>query len=80
MKTAKSMLIILLGAGILSFVFAFKAQKFSAHFVYTGKLRSGSCTTKVKGAAIMSGTPNVAASTISVSKNCPDVFTVAIND
>lgn len=80
MKKAKLMIAFITSVAFLSVIFAFKVQDFSSHFIYTGKLHSGSCTTKVKGAAIMSGTPNVAASTISVSKNCPDVFTVAIAD
>ena len=81
MKKAKLSFSILVITTILAIAFAFKIDdRFSSHFIYTGKLRSGSCTTKVKGAALMSGTPNVAASTISVTKGCPDVFTVAIDD
>jgi hypothetical protein len=80
MNKAKLMISFLAIGAILTITFAFKAQYFSSHFIYTGKLGSGSCTTKVKGAAIMSGSPNVAASTVSVTKGCPDVFTIAIDD
>lgn len=80
MKKAKLMFMILSIGAVLSIAFAFKVQNFSSHLIYTGKLHSGSCTTKLKGAAIMGGSPVVAGSTKAVTKGCPDVFTVAIDD
>jgi len=80
MKKAKLMITFLGIIALTAITFSFKVQRFSSHYIYTGKLHSGSCTTKVKGAAIMSGAPNIAASTVSVTKGCSDVFTVAIDD
>lgn len=80
MKKARIMVIALGFVALLATSFAFRVKMFSSHFIFTGKLHSGACTTKLKGAAIMSGSPVVAASTVSITKGCPDVFTVAIND
>ena len=80
MKKAKLMLSVLTIMNILSLIFAFKMKDFSSLIIYTGKLKSGSCITKVEGVAILKGIPNAAASTAPVTKNCPDVFTVAIGD
>jgi hypothetical protein len=80
MSKAKFALIFVMVIGIIGLLAAFKVSRFSSHFIYTGKLNTGVCTTKVKGAAIMNGTPNAAASTIQKTKDCPNAFTVTISD
>ena len=80
MKKAKLMLFAIVILAVVATAFAFKANKFSRHYIYTGTKGSRSCTTKVNGAAIMSGTPKVAASTVSTTIGCPDAFTVKISD
>lgn len=80
MKKAKLMLTAITIFAVIGTAFAFKANNFSSHYVYTGTKGSKSCTTKVTGTAIMSGTPNVAASTVSLTTGCPDAFTVKISD
>jgi hypothetical protein len=80
MRYSKQSYFILVIVAAIGIVMAFKAERFSKHFIYTGKLKSGVCTTKVKGSAIMGGTPNVAASTVALKSGCPDAFTVSVSD
>jgi hypothetical protein len=80
MKKAKVMLLSLVLFAVIGTLFASKANRFSNHYIYTGKMGSGKCTVKVNGGAIMGGTPNVAAALVSKTSSCPDVFTVSIRD
>lgn len=80
MKKAKLMLSALGVCAVLASAFAFSANKFSTHFIYTGALNSGKCETLANGRAISNGTPNAAASTVSLASGCPDVFTTIVAD
>ena len=80
MEKAKLMLSALLVIVIIGIFCAFKTNRFIAHFIYTGTLGSGCCLTKVNGAAISTGTPNVAASASPMCPRCPDRFTTAVAD
>lgn len=80
MKKARLMLSALGICAVLASAFAFKADKFSSHFIYVGTLNSGSCQTQVNGLAISNGTPGVAASTQSLASGCPNAFTTTITD
>jgi hypothetical protein len=80
MKKARLMLSALGIAAVLSSAFAFTANKFSSHFIYTGALNSGKCQTQLNGAAISNGTASVAASTTSLASGCPNAFTTEIAD
>lgn len=79
MRIAKSMFTVLLILTIFSAAFGFKARNFTTHVIYTGSLHSGWCPTKVVGATIIPGVPNVAASTTPVMP-CPDNLTIAVVD
>lgn len=84
MKKAKLMLSALAILAVVSTAFAFKANRFTTHLVYTGAYdgtnSTGSCTTTDFGTAISNGTPAVYASTVSTSSGCPYVYTVAVTD
>ena len=84
MKKAKVMLSALAILAVVSTAFAFKANRYTTHFIYTGALNGtltiGSCTTEADGRAISNGTPTVYASLSSNSTTCPAVFTTGIND
>jgi len=80
MKKAKLMLSALAICAVLASAFAFKANTFSTHFIYTGALNGGVCTTQAPGRAISNGTAAVAASTQSLASGCPNAFTTVIDD
>lgn len=81
MKKAKVLLSTLCMVAAIATSFAFKASKFSSHFVYTGALGSGVCQTLVNGRAILcSGTPQVAVSTQSLASGCPNAATTIVAD
>ena len=84
MKKAKVMLSALAVLAVVGTAFAFKANRYGNHFVYTGALNGtltiGSCTTERDGTAISNGTATVYASTVSNSTTCPAVFTEAVTD
>jgi hypothetical protein len=80
MKKARLMLSALAICAVLASAFAFTAEKFNVHFIYTGAKDGGACTIKTNGAAISNGTANIAASTTSLASGCPNVFTVEIAD
>lgn len=80
MKKAKVLLSTLCLVAAVATNFAFKASKFSTHFIYTGALNSGKCQTLTNGRAIISGTPQVAASCSSMSSGCPNQATTVIDD
>lgn len=79
MKVAKSMLMILFISSLCATAFGFKAKNFTTHVIYTGPLHSGWCPTKIVGATITPGMPNVAASTTPLMP-CPDNLTIAVVD
>lgn len=80
MKKAKIMLGVLLVLVCVASMLSFRIDRYSKHYIFVGKKGSRVCTKKVEGAAILGGSPNAAASTISLSINCPDVFTTEISD
>jgi hypothetical protein len=80
MRNAKFMLTVIVTIGILSAALGFKAKTFSSHFLYTGVLHSGVCTTKILGAKFCSDPPNVAAATTPMFAGCPDICTVETSD
>lgn len=81
MKKAKVLLSTLCLVAAIATSFAFKASKYTTHFVYTGTLGSGVCQTLVNGRAIIcSGTPSVAVSTQSLASGCPNAATTIIDD
>lgn len=80
MKRARLMFSALGICAVLASAFAFKADKFSTHFIYTGTLNGGACETKLNGAAISNGTAAVAASTQQLASGCPNAFTTLTLD
>lgn len=80
MKKAKVLLSTLCIVAAIAISFAFKASKFSTHFIYTGALNSGVCQTLTNGRAIISGTPQVAASCSPMSSGCPNEATTVVAD
>jgi hypothetical protein len=85
MKKARLMLSILCVLAVLSTAFAFTANKYANHFIYTGAIvqpnNATSCLTKVNGAAITGGcTPSVRASTVPLSSGCPAECTTTVSD
>jgi hypothetical protein len=74
MKKAKIMLSAIAVVGILGTAFALNAHKYQNNFVYTGVTGTSStaCQTQLLDNAIgTSGTPNIYASTASLSSGCP---------
>jgi len=80
MRKGKLMLSVLIIVAVLAASLAFKTTRSSNHFLYTGPLNSGVCTTRVNGAVIILGTPNCAASTVSLASGCPNACTVTEDD
>jgi hypothetical protein len=80
MKKAKLMLSAIAIFAVVGTAFAFKANRFATHFIYTGALGGGVCTAKLEGAAISNGTANRAASLVSKTTGCADQFTVATSN
>jgi hypothetical protein len=81
MQKAKLFLSLLGFSAVFSTLFAFNISRYASHFIYTGTLGSGVCTTKTNGAGILCyGTPIVAASTTSLSSGCPNAYTTEIAD
>ena len=84
MKKAKLMLSALAILAVVGTAFAFKANRFAVHYVYTGAYVSGNatgaCQTAANGTGISNGTAAVYASTASAASGCPYVYTVTITD
>jgi hypothetical protein len=83
MKKARLMLSAVAIFAVVGTAFAFSANRFADHFVYTGTLGSGICQAKKTFAAISSPSPTdilVAASTVSLASGCPDQFTIAVTN
>jgi len=81
MKKAKLMLSAIAIVGVLGTAFALNAHKYDNKFVYTGVTGTAStaCQTQISPFTIgTSGTPNVYASTSSLSSGCPLTVTVAV--
>ena len=70
MRKAKIMLSTLVLVFAVFTLLASKMSNFSQNVVYTGKLNSGVCTTAVSFRVIITGTPNLDASTTSLAFGC----------
>ena len=84
MKRAKLMLSALAIFAVLGTTFAFRANTYSAHYLFTGAITqeggATGCTTQANGTALSNGTANIRASLSSLTTNCPQVYTVGITD
>lgn len=84
MKKAKLMLSSMAVLAVLATAFAFKAESFSKHVVYTGAVNqeggATACTEEVLGRTFTTSGTQIRASIASTTVGCPVTFTTTIND
>ena len=87
MKKAKLMLSTMALFAILATAFAFKANDFSNHVVFTGSTDTnvnpnGACTSRTEARDLTTNTANgqILASVASKSTGCPITYTVAVEN